>query len=256
MPHRNRLALALLALVLWTAITTWGIWRPADPVALVDKVSATVAWRVIGAGLFLAVLVRLAGWRDIGLTLPRVWPALRIFLLPSIYLLLFLAAVAVVGLPPAPVVAVLAVNMLAVGFSEELMFRGVLFAALRTRLGLWSSVWASSALFGCVHLLNAFTTGQPLAAAIQALTAFMTGVFFMATVLRSGSLVPCMLYHAAWNFLLAAAAVAAVPPGEVQPGAPDNPLAYLLPMLLILPNFLYGLWLLRRLPPEARDPVA
>jgi membrane protease YdiL (CAAX protease family) len=141
------------------------------------------------------------------------------------------------GLPPASVMIILAVNTFAVGFSEEMMFRGVLYRALARRLAFWPAIWITSILFGGIHLLNAFTTGDLTAATLQAITAFMSGVFFLTCVLRTGSILPSMLYHACWDFLLTVSTAGAARTGATE--ADMSGLAYVLPpLLLILPNFL------------------
>ncbi len=62
-----------------------------------------------------------------------------------------------------------------VGLSEETMFRGILFQALRTRVNLWPAMIWTSVLFGSVHILNALTTGELLNAMLQAFTATLSG---------------------------------------------------------------------------------
>lgn len=248
MPGTYRIGLSVIAVLIWTLITVWGIWTPHDPAPLTQGLGGRLAWPIIGAGLFMLVVAMVMGWRDIGLVAPRPWTSLRLLLLPGIYLLLFLGLALAIGLPPPVTILFLIANTLAVGFSEEIAFRGVLFHALRTRLSLWPAIWLTSVAFGAVHVINGFTTGDFLEAAIQAVTAFMSGVFFMAVMLRIRSIIPAMLFHAFWDFLLTliAAGVASTPAGGNV-----HWWTLVVPVLFILPNFLYGLWLLRRL--DARE---
>jgi hypothetical protein len=119
----------------------------------------------------------------------------------------------------------------------------VLLQALRATLPIWPAIWITSLLFGAVHALNVFVTGELAPALLQALTAMMSGLLFIAIRLRTGSLVPAIVVHGLWDFGLFATLAASSPtaqPGEAS--AAMNPLA---PTLLVLPNFLYGLWLLR-----------
>jgi len=256
---RPRIAIALVALVVWAAITVWGAWRPHAPVAVAEGVAAGIAWRIIAAGAFVTALALVMRWGDLGVALPRPG-SLRAFRLPALYLLLFLLIALILGLPPGPVLAVLAINTLAVGISEELMFRGILYRALATRWRLWPAVAMTSIAFGAVHLLNALTTGNLTTAALQAVTAILSGVFLMAAALSTRSIVPGMLYHAAWDLLLAVMVVGAPKPAAAPiPGASLGVAALLVPLAFVLPLFIHGLVLLRRVaregdPRTAADP--
>ncbi len=242
---RYRIPIALAALVAWIGITALSRPRLDAPTDIVSLVDSEIAWNIVAAGVFLLVLARVMGWRDLGFAAPRPWSSLKVLVFPGLYLALFAGLALAVGPPPAGTAAIIGLNMLAVGLSEELMFRGVLFRALVTRLPLMPAVWFTSAAFGAVHVLNAIVTGDLFVAAVQAVAAFMTGVFLMAVVLRTGSILPAMLYHAAWNFLLILTASGV----EGMPGS-GAPMDYgwaevALPLGFILPNFLYGVWVLR-----------
>lgn len=239
-----RLAIALGAIVIWIVLTLWGVWEPHDPVPLTQGVAGGIAWSIIGAGLFLAVVVLLMRWTDLGFNAPQPWSSLRVLIFPAFYLLIFAAGALFVGLPAPAIIGILAINTLAVGFSEELMFRGVLFRALHEKLATWPAIWVTSLLFGSVHVLNGLTTGDFAGSTIQATTAFMSGVFFLAVVLRTGSIIPAMLFHAAWDFLLLTTAAGAPSPSIASPTAPSM-MDMLVPILVVAPNFLYALFLLR-----------
>lgn len=244
MSNIRRLLIAVLALVVWLLITVWNFWGPREPTTLESVVTQGVIWRIVIAGLFLAVLTWLMGWRDLGLNLPRPMRSIKVLWFPALYLAAFVIGVIQLGLPAPSVIGFLAINTIAVGFSEELMFRGVLYRALANRFSLWPAVWVSSAAFGSVHVLNAFTTGNLSTAAAQAVTAFMSGVFFVALTVRTRSLLPAMVYHTCWNFLLLMLAnrLTALDQASADPTG-----VWLgVPMLLVLPNFLYGLYVLRR----------
>ncbi|MDB5585785.1 MAG: hypothetical protein JWP26_755 [Devosia sp.] len=245
MANTLRIPIAVAAVVIWILITVWGVWTPHDPTSLTAGISGGVAWSIVGAGAFMLVVVLALGWRDIGFNAPQPWSSLRVLAFPAIYIVLFAAGVALIGLPAPSVVFFLAINTLAVGFSEEIAFRGVLFRALHTRLRLWPSIWIAAIAFGGVHVVNGFTTGDFLNASVQALTAFMSGIFFMALVLRTRSIIPSMLFHALWDFLLTTIGAGSASSGAAASGD-RHWWVLLVPPLFILPNFLYGLWLLRK----------
>jgi membrane protease YdiL (CAAX protease family) len=250
----KRTALALLVFVGWILITVvsgdfLGGSREAQPLNV--PISRSVQLNLVAAVVFLLIVIAGFRWKDIGLESPPSFRSLRILWLPGLYLALFLGLAIFAGLPPLPVLAVIFANTALAGSSEELATRGVLYAGLRKTLPVWSSILISTALFGVVHVLNGFATGDFMASSIQAVTAFMTGIAFMAIRIRTGSLYPGIALHALWDFLLIAAVTGMVTRfGEeaaaqaTQAGA-YPPQLLILPVLLIVPNFLYGLYLLR-----------
>ncbi|HLQ19680.1 MAG TPA: CPBP family glutamic-type intramembrane protease, partial [Tabrizicola sp.] len=83
-------------------------------------------------------------------------------------------------------------------------------------------------------------------AAAQAVAAMMTGILLIALMLRTGSIWTAIAYHMVWNFGILLVAFETVK--EPLPEGPLPPGAYVVPILVVLPNFLYGLILLRKLP--------
>jgi sodium transport system permease protein len=77
------------------------------------------------------------------------------------------------------------------GLCEELFFRGLLFASLRSRLGATLTVAATACLFGLIHL-----------SWVRFLPTASMGVLLGLLALGSGSVLPGMLTHAAYNSLL------------------------------------------------------
>ena len=130
------------------------------------------------------------------------------------------------------------------------MFRGVLLQALRSRLAMWPSILIMSALFGAVHLMNVFVTGQLFESAVQALAAFLSGVLLVALLIRTGSIWVPIVYHALWDF-------GTFMTGASKHAGSDGPnlnqgWTWTLPILMVLPNFLYALYLLRKVRNDTR----
>ena len=147
------------------------------------------------------------------------------------------------GLPPASTLLFVIMNTMLVGLSEEWMFRGVLFQGLRSRLAMWPAILLTSALFGAVHVMNVVTTGQLGEAIVQAAAAFMSGMVLIALLIRTGSIWVPIVYHALWDFgtfVISAGSAARGPPIDVAQGW-----NWTIPMLMVLPNFLFALYLLR-----------
>ena len=97
----------------------------------------------------------------------------------------------------------LTLAMLLVGITEELTFRGILLVGGRHAFGRELNAFLfSSALFGLFHLPNVFL-GQDLAPSVRQVV--MTAILGSALYcLRrfSGSIIPCILLHAAYDWAL------------------------------------------------------
>jgi len=252
MLQRYRPAVALVVFIAWVLITAFfdQLVAPAEgPQSLSETVSGTLQPGLGAAVVLLLAAVAIFRWRDIGLNPPRPTRSLRLLWFPALYVLAFVGLIAVGGLPSTKTVLIILVNTVLAGVSEELACRGVLYQGLRIRFGVWPAILGSTLLFGAVHVLNGFSTGDFLASSVQAIAAFMTGIAFVAIRVRTGSLYPGMILHAAWDFALLAAVTGLLQKlgeSQAQPSLSSIGLAYaVVPLALVLPNFLYGVFLLR-----------
>lgn len=231
---------------IWVVLTVLGTSLTLDqPRSLTDAVSRSVALGPLLASILLAAVAIRYRWPDLGFSAPRPWRSLTVLWLPLLYVAAFGAAAVSLGLPAPARMAVVAFNLAVVGLSEELMFRGILFQGLRSRFRLKPAIWLATALFGVVHLLNASITGDLPTAAAQSVAAFFSGMMFMAVRVRTRSIYPGIVLHFLWNtstFLMLMSAGVEAAGGEA---VPTEPLQVFLPVLIVLPNFLYALYLLR-----------
>ncbi len=94
--------------------------------------------------------------------------------------------------------------MACVGFMEEVIFRGLLFRAI-AKDNVKTAVIISSITFGTGHLLNLVNgSGMGVAANLfQVVGAMAFGFLFVVLFYYSGSLLPCIIAHAAINILSA-----------------------------------------------------
>ncbi len=243
----KRLVISLAAFVGWLLITVVGGQIHTGEAPLLEAVTRGLGWPFLLAALFLLTLVVWQHWRDVGLN--QLPPARSLWLtwLPMLYITAGLAFAVVVGLPPVGVLLWILFNTFLVGLSEELMFRGVLLQAFRRTVSIWPAVALTTLAFGAIHILNVFMTGELRAALIQSAAAALSGLLFIALRLRTGSLWPCIVVHGLWDF--ATFTVAAARSGEAQASSGGGPMTLMtfMPILLVLPNALYGLWLMRRI---------
>jgi uncharacterized protein len=241
----QRLAISLATFLGWLLITLIGEQLGGAHKALSETVSRGLGWPFVAAVAFVLAVVAWQRWRDIGLRdLPSA-RSLRLAWLPMIYIVGGFALSIRLGLPPAAVVLWVLVNTFLVGLSEELVFRGVLLQALRHTVSIWPAVALTTLAFGAIHSLNVFITGDLQGAVIQSTAAALSGLFFIALRLRTGSLWPPIVIHGLWDcaaFLLALSS-----PKDMATGAEPAGALSLAPILLVLPNALYGLWLMRHI---------
>lgn len=102
----------------------------------------------------------------------------------------------------------LLLSTLMVGFTEELMFRGLGVTVFRAnsfsegKVALWTCV-----IFGLAHATNLFSEGPKALA--QVLVTAMAGYFFYVIRRRTGGLLVPALVHGLWDFALISATVVA-----------------------------------------------
>ena len=92
--------------------------------------------------------------------------------------------------------------MLCVGFLEEVIFRGLLFAAI-AKNNIKSAIIISSVTFGVGHIINLFNgSGMNLVNNLcQIVFAIAVGFLFVTIFYRGKSLLPCIIVHSAINTL-------------------------------------------------------
>ena len=131
----------------------------------------------------------------------------------------------------ADLVLALVVLVCIVGFTEELMFRGVGLVTFR-RMDLSEAKVAlySSVIFGAVHLSNALATGT--GAIVQATVVSFTGYMLYLTRRRAGAIWLAMPVHASQDFVILS--------GQIGVDSEPSPLAiFLFPTMVGLAILLW-----------------
>ena len=108
-----------------------------------------------------------------------------------------------VGIYVSPLEAVCyALTMLCVGFLEEVIFRGLLFNAMR-KDGVKSAIIVSSLTFGIGHIVNLFngSGAELLPNLLQVVYATAAGFMFVMIYYKTESLIVCIMAHGVFNAL-------------------------------------------------------
>jgi len=251
---RISLPVTAIGFVLWIVITVAGSRiMTGGQAELGDGLRHGIDWPILAAAAFILAFTLWQGRPgDTGLRPIQTPGTLRLAWLPLLYVAAALGFTAIAGLPPATVIFWVLLNAMIVGFSEELMFRGVILRSLRARLAIWPAVIVTSLLFGSVHSLNILTTGEVAQSLIQSVGAALTGLMFMALRLRTGALWPAMVLHGLWDF---GTFTLGSTGGDGGPAEDPGLLLMASPVLVILPVALYGLYLLRNIGRDNADPT-
>jgi membrane protease YdiL (CAAX protease family) len=159
----------------------------------------------VGAGVvYLVVTTTVLGWWKPAIREPRRVGSGWMWIVPVLLLLGALINLATtkwgeidrVG----PYVGLLALGTLFVGFSEELLTRGLAIVGGRGSMHeRW--VWVfSSAIFGLIHVPNALFGQSGAETVNQVFFAFAVGMTYYVTRRISGTLIVTMGLHALWDF--------------------------------------------------------
>jgi membrane protease YdiL (CAAX protease family) len=95
---------------------------------------------------------------------------------------------------------ILAFFTIAVGFNEEIYFRGLAFNFLMTK-GRKTAIIGSSILFGTLHIVNALNGKDAIYLVLQIAFAFLVGIVLAEIVSNTKSLWFVIIWHAAHDFL-------------------------------------------------------
>ncbi len=208
-------------------------------------------------GGFIFILLGFFGWLTIAGFAPlEKWRALWLGWPLLVFALINLEPGTVIDTSKPELIALHLLTALSTGWIEEILFRGAVLVALlqkwgRSRKGIYLAVLVSSALFGVTHLLNFIQGRKPLLdTATQITFAIFFGVMFCACFLRNRTIWPVILLHAAvdWAGTLDEIAVGGGLHKVVQPMSANNAL---ISILITLPLFLYGLFILRKVEPDS-----
>ena len=91
-------------------------------------------------------------------------------------------------------------NMINIGFIEEIIFRGFLFKMM-AKDNINSAIIVSSVTFGIGHIINLFNGSDIVLTLMQVCYAISIGYLFVTIFHKSKSLIPCIITHSLVNSL-------------------------------------------------------
>ena len=121
-----------------------------------------------------------------------------IYYLPMVVLILSNLIYGISVNYPTGQIALIAISMIGVGFSEEILFRSFLIRTLE-KLDKKLAIILPSALFGLFHLFNLFAGAELFATLSQVLYASFVALAFSLFFSKTNNVVPCMITHALVN---------------------------------------------------------
>ncbi|MCJ8341691.1 MAG: CPBP family intramembrane metalloprotease [Cetobacterium sp.] len=94
-----------------------------------------------------------------------------------------------------------------VGFSEEVMFRGILLHSFTNKGKIYSGLIVSSILFALLHSVNMFGGVTFGGMVTQVCTSFLLGIYFAPLAIKLESLIPLIIFHWLWDCILVSSSV-------------------------------------------------
>ena len=120
-----------------------------------------------------------------------------------------------------------------VGFSEELMFRGILLNVLLEKRTAKFAILFSSALFALLHSVNVLGGASLIATIIQLFATFLFGLVFSCLAVLMKNIIPLMIYHCLWDFSLLPQSITHANIGWI------SSIAILVELIVVIPLFIY-----------------
>ena len=190
---------------------------------------------------FAVILLALLGsWRDAGFTRIPDWKTFLPFLPLLIVPLLILGSSGIYMTDPVQI-GLAFIFTLAIGFSEEIVFRGIVLRLFLPN-GVMRAAIIASFVFGLIHLGNLFA-GQPVGLTIvQVFFAALGGFGLAAPYIRTNAIWPLVIIHMLVDFMQKLAK------GFGHSGVEYSSVEMAIYLLGAIVIAVYGYWLLRKEP--------
>ena len=209
--------IAILAAFLYTAIMGIGMFYMKTVLGITygQPEMMNLFWfiLIILNALNVFWVIRYFGWQAIGFR--RLDRTQLLWFLPSIAVLIAMWVVCLTGLSRVSLsaaqwqlFALAGFTTLLVGFGEEIMYRGIVLHAFLTTGRVRWAMLVSAIAFSLLHAVNVFG-GVPLfKVPLQLVMTFLFGFFFAPLMLTLNNILPLIIFHGLWDFVVFAAPLA------------------------------------------------
>lgn len=222
-----------IVFIVWVAIilAVGRLQTGGEHMDIDEGLQSGIRLNVAAAAIFgLACVAFWKIWRQTGFTKVADDAAWWLLIIPGALIFLFAYFGLSHGTLASGAILILLVNSLVVGLNEEVMLRGLFFSGATNRFSFLNACIITTVLFGGMHLLNFFSTGE--IKIVQAIATMFVGLIMLAIRVGMGSIIPAILVHGLWDF--AAAATASVDDFS------GEGLVVIIPLFLIAAPVLFG----------------
>jgi len=211
-PSKPKIAIA--AALIYTVIMGIGMFYMKTFMGITygDPAMMNLFWAIliILNGINVFWVTRYFGWQAIGFrSLDR---KQLVWFLPSITVLIAMWVVCLSGFSQTSLsaaqwqlFALAGFTTLLVGLGEEMMYRGIVLHAFLTTDRVRWAMLVSAIAFSLLHAVNVFGGMSLLGVPMQLIMTFLFGFFFAPLMLKLNNIVPLIVFHWLWDFVLFAA---------------------------------------------------
>jgi len=229
--------------VLYTAIIGLGMYITyhLNGVTYGNPEMVQTLWviEIILSSLTIFITVKYFSWQEVGFA--KLQTKQMLWLIPSFALVGFMG-VKVFSLliesnlseEKLNLVYLVGFTTLLVGFSEELMYRGILLNELLKTYGKTKAVLISAAGFSLLHSVNIFGGLHFPQMLQQLLLTFIFGLFLALIFLRIKNIIPLIIFHWLWDFSLISAGILKPRPHELESVATTSAIHIGIEIILII----------------------
>ena len=190
--------------------------------------------------LTIFITVKYFSWKEVGFV--KLQTKQMLWLIPSIIVLGYMCFLAFslsiengLSTEQIKLISLVGITTLFVGFSEELMFRGIVLHAFLKTHNKTVAVIISSISFSLLHSVNMFGGLDVYQMMMQLVLTLLFGLFFALILLRIKSIIPLMIFHWLWDFSIIGGSVIS-PANEVANFASVN---FIIEIVLVIALFIY-----------------
>ncbi|MBQ3842233.1 MAG: CPBP family intramembrane metalloprotease [Ruminiclostridium sp.] len=194
---KNEVTFAIIIIVIYVVGST--VMNQFSEMIGIEFLAEAVFGIVLFAVLSVFISKNRLGYH-LGLCKPEVPAGKMLLYIP----LLLTASVGIIfGFAPqydSPAIVIHSVYMLFTGYLEEMIFRGFLFRGMAKK-NMTSAIIVSAVTFGIGHIVNLFNGYDIVSNLLQIAYAITVGFLLVFIFIRTGSLVPCIVFHSLNNVL-------------------------------------------------------